>query len=276
MCQQLERYPDLLGETSFPLQGAANEKHSTDNSPVSNSPENTSFLVSTFLVFDIISSASLNTAPTFQYHKALVTQHANMIETVSGCNAEVLLAILDVTKLALWKQSKLRSKRLDILELALPASTIKHRLVSSLMKGNGSSSAYLTPVYTHAALIYLLVSMSGAHTSLPGLQDHISALLNLVSDGLSLSTCDVKAYLAGMVWPFAIAGSMADLNHQQAFRHLISGIDSNLGNQNAPLTPLRKAQSIMEHCWETRNLNPDQEIGWLDAMHNLGLKTVLL
>lgn len=274
LSQQLDRTPDHLPGTSGRLQSAL--QSATNEIYCNNSSENMSFMVSTFLFFDIISSASLNTSPSLQNHKPLVTCHARMIETVSGCDPDVLLAILDITKLALWKKSMLECRKLDIMELALQASTIKNRLLDSLIKGEGSSSRYLTPVYTHAALIYLLISMSGAHTTLPGLQDHISAILSLISEGITLSTVGTKAYLTGIIWPLTMAGSMADLKHRQSLRHLMSTIDNTVCKQNLPLTSLGKAHAIMEHCWETRDFNPDHEIGWLNAMNNLGLTTVLL
>ena len=69
---------------------------------------------------------------------------------------------------------------------------------------------------------------------------------------------------------------MADCTHQYSFRHLLNDSDRSLCKKGAQLTSLETAQSITEYCWETRELNPDQENGWLDAMHNLGLRTALL
>lgn len=91
-----------------------------------------SFLVSTFLIFDITASASLKRDPILENHETLIIQHSHMIETISGCDAQIFLAMLSTTRLAIWKHTMLAQRHPDVVELANRASVIKSLLMECL------------------------------------------------------------------------------------------------------------------------------------------------
>lgn len=163
------------------------------------SVQSMSFLVSTFLVFDIMASASLKRDPILGNHETLIIQHAHMIETISGCDAQVFLAMLSTTRLAIWKHTMLAQRHLDVMELANRASVIKSLLMECLYRCSASARSHLTTIFSHATLIYLHVTVSGAHVGLPGLQDHVNIVLSSILDYMAFSSDDLKTSLGRLV-----------------------------------------------------------------------------
>ncbi|KAL5336254.1 fungal-specific transcription factor domain-containing protein [Aspergillus crustosus] len=224
---------------------------------------------STLLVFDdIISSTVLRETPRLhQYYQALLDGPDSPInpEDVVGCQGWVLLAISQISCLDARKQECKRTGNLDKLELVRRALPIKawledHLTQMQMHPGSAaqqthsplaifieeSRSSHLIPVitriWTHAALLYHFLVVSGWQPASEDVSYHVNQVLDLMSNHVK-----PRALLRTMVWPFAIASILAQASIEHQFLALV---------QNLQLIGLfgtiRNALEVMEMVWRGR------------------------
>lgn len=234
---------------------------------------------STLLILDdLIASTVYQEQPKlYEYHRGLLcntdidfTDPPINLEAVVGCQNWVLLYIGEITMLDAWKQRRKRAGNLDVMELVHRAKFIKDALENHLAELESktidtpqsercfldvfqsefsqqsetsfSQSSLVTRVWGHAALIYLFIVVSGWQPASAEVQNHVSRVLELI--GL----VSPPELLRTMVWPFCVAGCIAEPSHEAHFRSLAHAL------QPATLFgTVRKALEIMENVWLSRN-----------------------
>lgn len=229
---------------------------------------------SALLIFDdIIASTVHQTQPgLYEYqHSLLGAPDGNEIplnlETVIGCQNWVLLQIGEISVLDAWKQQCKRVGNLDVMELVHRAKTIKDSIQSHLAslesspgtrseetnsfldfftpeycRNSRNQSSLVTRVWAHAAFIYLFVVVSGWQPASADVRYHVSQILELLMRQIS-----PRSLLRTMVWPYCVAGCLAEPTQEAQFRGLLEALQPAGGCGTT-----RKALEIMEHVWRNR------------------------
>jgi hypothetical protein len=194
------------------------------------------------------------------------------LEAVVGCQNWVLLQIGEIAVLDAWKQQCIRAGNLDILELVPRATVIKNSLEAHLMRlendptiisKEGSSlldilisghsqhseipasqTSLVTHVWAHAALIYLSVTVSGWQPANVEVRCHVNQIITLQTHQLS-----PPALLRTMVWPFCVAGCLAEPAQEAHLRGMVEALQP-----SSVFGTVRKALEIMENVWSNRNV----------------------
>jgi hypothetical protein len=232
---------------------------------------------STLLILDdIMASMVLQEPPQlYRYHRSLLdnidgTENEPSIdfEDAIGCQNWVILQIGEICVLDAWKQGRKRAGNLDVIELVHRATAIKDALEARLAKletnslTDSSSTldmfiAYYTPqsklpaskcvlvsrVWAHAALIYLFVVVSGWQPASLNVRYHRGQILEL------LSQISPPALLRTMVWPFCVAGCLAEPAQESHLRAMAEALQP-----PSIFGTVHKALEIMEHAWHSRDV----------------------
>jgi hypothetical protein len=231
----------------------------------------------TLLIFDdIIASTVLQEEPRlYKYHygllgSALDTNPLIDVKAVVGCQNWVMLGIGEIAVLDAWKQQCKRAGNLDVMELVFRATAIKERFKEGFMlletnPGNVTStvnsllgaftsgqdekaatlatqSILVTRVWAHAALLYLCVVVSGWQPASDDMRYHRGRIVELLSREISPSEL-----LRTMVWPFCVAGCLAEPDQEVHFRHMAEQLQP-----PSVFGTVRKALEIMERVWRNR------------------------
>ena len=225
---------------------------------------------------DIIASTILQTKPgLYEYHRSLIgnidgTPPPINLEAAMGCQNWVLLQVGEIAVLDEWKQRCKRAGNLDVMELVGRATAIKDFLVARLMRlkiepapipKEGSSlldalgadssqsqrsfnqTSLVTSVWAHAALIYLFVVVSGWQPASVDLRYHVDLIIELLTHQIS-----PPALLRTMVWPFCVAGCLAERTQEAHFRGMVQALQP-----PSVFGTVRKALEIMENVWRNRD-----------------------
>ena len=230
------------------------------------------------LLDDIIASTILKEPPRlYGYHKSLLGQSDDSgngllrLENVVGCPNWVLLEMGKTVALNAWKHRCQQAGSLDVLELARHAAAIRDSLQTQISKLeatssnqgtgsvfeifhttiNGTQRRMVARVWAHAALVHLLVVASGWQPANPDIRRHVYQVIEL------LHQLSPPSSLRALVWPFYIAGCLADDAHKQQFRILAEA-----PQPRSVYGTVTKALKIIERVWK------DQE-GQHDSQHDL-------
>ncbi|KAF3762276.1 hypothetical protein M406DRAFT_264737 [Cryphonectria parasitica EP155] len=239
---------------------------------------------STLLILDdIIASTVLQEQPQlYEYHHDLlcsiddgVAKPRIDLEAVVGCQNWVLLHIGEIAKLDAWKQQCKQARDFDVLEFVRRATAIKDSLEACLTRldadqvmlpiENGESlldvlnpgycqqqpntpttsekSSLATRVWAHAAHIYLLVVMSGWQPASSAVRYHVGRIIELLTHQVS-----PPALLRTMVWPFCVAGCLAEPAQEVHLRGIAEALQP-----PSVFGTVRKALEIMEGVWRNRD-----------------------
>ena len=232
---------------------------------------------SALLIFDdIIAGTALQEQPKlYGYHHSLLASINGRVpsidlEPVIGCQNWVLLQIGEIATLDTWKQRCKRAGNLDVMELVQRAAIIKESLeihltrletdpiipqeVNSIFSVLGADScqqsraparqsSIITRIWAHAARLYLFVVVSGWQPANADVRHHINRILELLMNQLS-----PPALLRTVVWPFCVAGCLAEPAQEPLFRGLVDAMQP-----PSVFGTVRKALDIMEHVWANRN-----------------------
>lgn len=184
------------------------------------------------LIFDdIIEAATSRQEPKlYQHHLLLLRGDRPYIEleTVVGVKSCVLSSLGEVASLDVWRHQTQASGSLDGIKLAQRASVLMESLAIQLKQIQTPCStslinplerlgkpyySYYTPpdssrlvsqVWIHATIVYLITVVSGWQPANAELRYHVDQLVRIIR-------CRVQAPLIRtMVWPFCVAGSLAD------------------------------------------------------------------
>ncbi|WAO96644.1 Zn(2)-C6 fungal-type domain-containing protein [Fusarium falciforme] len=242
------------------------------------SAEQSAFRFSSALLMfdDIVASTVLQQKPKlYEYHQSLLDNvdeagPAVDLERVVGCQNWVLAQTGEIASLDAWKQNCKRAGNLDMMEMVRIAKAIKTSLETQLTgleateskgtnerqrhlnvltgydeqqsKTRAAQSSLVTKIWAHGALIYLSVVVSGWQPASVDIRYNVEGILKLVE-----SPVLPRALLRTMVWPFCVAGCLAEPAQERRFRAIVE-----------ELQPLRvfgtvcKALEIMEKVWRDR------------------------
>lgn len=243
------------------------------------SAEQAAFRFSSALLIldDIIASTVLQEEPRlYEYHRNLLdniddTDPPLNLEVAIGCQNWTLLNIGEIAVLDAWKQRCKRAGNLDVMELVHRATAIKDSLEAHLKRlGNdpilvprgdsglldvfiadhcrqsgtlAGQSSLATRVWAHAALAYLFVVVSGWQPSSVDVRYHVGRVVELLTHQLS-----PPALLRTMVWPFCVAGCLAESAQEAHLRGMVEVLQP-----PSVFGTVRKALEIMENVWRKRD-----------------------
>jgi hypothetical protein len=234
------------------------------------------FYSALLIVDEVVASTYLEGPPSLSaYHSQLLTNDGNpngraplSLEDFIGCENWVIVQIGETSALDAWKKSMKRSGQLDMMEMVARASVIKQALLCKLARleaatntlasqtGNlglftayndhlplipGGCTAFVTGVWAHAALLYLSVVVSGWQPGSAGIRENVVRILAL------LEQVPKSELLRTMVWPFCIAGCLAEREEECRFRALTDALVP-----HRLFGAARKALEIMENTWKCR------------------------
>lgn len=271
-CSNFSTVMSRLGPSSLVLPGQCMQVPSAEQAAFRFS--------STLLIFDdIIASTVLQEQPRlYKYHSGLLldTDSADEspinLEAVIGCQNWVLIQIGEIAVLDAWKQGCKRAGNLDIMELVRCATVIKGTLEARLMrlesepvttsKGGGSlldvltgdrghhlktsasQTSLVTRVWAHAALVYLFIVVSGWQPASVDVRYHVGQIIELLAYKISPS-----ALLRTMVWPFCVAGCLAEPAQEVHLRGMAKALQP-----PSVFGTVQKALEIMESVWRNRDV----------------------
>ncbi|OQU97022.1 Fungal Zn2-Cys6 binuclear cluster domain-containing protein [Cladophialophora immunda] len=244
------------------------------------SAEQAAFRFSSALVLldDIVASTALQEKPVlYKYHHSLLSGTDQSgppidLEAICGCQNWVLLQISEIAALDAWKQECKRAGDLDVMELVRRAAPIKNTLVAQLSRveanpaiaSKSASSildglftpyyhgehpeqvfahtALVTRVWAHAALLYLFVVVSGWQPTSGDVRHHVSRIVDLLTHQIS-----PPALLRTVVWPFCVAGCLAEPAQEACLRGMVEALQ-----RPSVFGTVHKALEIMENVWHNR------------------------
>ncbi|KAF4614329.1 hypothetical protein G7Y89_g15407 [Cudoniella acicularis] len=233
---------------------------------------------STLLILDeIIASTVLQEQPRlYEYHRSLLgnidgTDPPVNLGTAIGCQNWALLQIGEIAVLDAWKQRCKRAGNLNVMELVHRATAIKDLLEahltrleadpviipkegSSLLdvftadycqqsKTPASQSSLVTRVWAHAALVYLFVVVSRWQPASVDMRYHVGRIVELLTREIS-----PPALLRTMVWPFCVAGCLAEPAQEAHLRGMVEALQP-----PSIFGTVHKALKIMENTWRNRD-----------------------
>ncbi|KAM0342537.1 hypothetical protein ACHAPU_009511 [Fusarium lateritium] len=231
------------------------------------------FSISLMLFDDVVAAASSNREPQlYLYHQGLLNGDDPLIEldTVVGVESCVVQLLGRVACLNARKQEDQLAGNLDGLALAQSASTIMGSLTTKLKHLQTSFSAPSSPerrkedyldalrtshharytaqdsllvsqVWTHATVVYLITTVSGWQPANATLRHHVAEIVELLQGNMD------GRLLRAMVWPFCVAGCLADASQENVFRCIV--------NKLRPVelfASLIKAAGVIEWVWQKR------------------------
>ncbi|PNP84975.1 hypothetical protein FNYG_01672 [Fusarium nygamai] len=212
------------------------------------------FYFAVLLWADIVSSTSLQVVPRLRkYYPDLISHdHGGTaidgllrMEEYVGCEGWALIAIADTAALDIWKQEEQRNGTLNdealvnrkehiegILRDGLrsldercstqetQSQRIFQRFYRSTDPNHLVKQAAATRIWAHAARIYLAIVTLGWQPDSPSVRESASEVLGLLQE------LDDPAILHSAVWPFCVAGCVADVSQEKGFRDLVAASGS--------------------------------------------------
>lgn len=194
------------------------------------------------------------------------------LEAAVGCQNWALLHVGQIAVLDAWKQQCKRAGDLDVMELVHRATAIKDSLEAHLTRleenpttapAEGSSfldaftydcgqqsvvpasqSSMVTRVWAHAALLYLFVVVSGWQPASATVRYHVHRIIDLLIRQIS-----PPALLRTMVWPFCVAGCLAEPAQEAGLRAMVGTLQP-----PSVFGTVRKALEMMENAWRDRQV----------------------
>ena len=200
------------------------------------------------------------------------------LEAVMGCQNWVLLQIGEISALAAWKRrqagngddtaselarrgnaiqgalnSRLDSMRnsQDSQPRTAQSSELDHNAVLGLFSEwqsqsqpstTASQRRAVTEIWAYAAIIYLLVTLHGGHSTQVEIRQNVDRVVALLAHKLS-----TPALLRTVAWPFCVAGCLAAPEQEAFFRHQAESLQP-----TGLFVTVHKAMEIMEQVWLKR------------------------
>ncbi|KAH8807669.1 fungal-specific transcription factor domain-containing protein [Xylogone sp. PMI_703] len=234
------------------------------------------FFLAVLIYTDIISSATLKRRPYLQaYHSDLMSdrdfkgksEYMLQMENFVGCKGWALLVISNITELYIAKDEAIKTGTFDQAKLVIRSEEIfqqiKTGLKGSERDGNGGETrlqniidSYYRPnnrdrvgeqslvnqIWANASKVYLIIAIEGWDLQSQSIRLAVSTILEL------LQAVSSPTILRSLVWPFFVAGCLAETNQEQKFRDItsISGALQAFGSMGAVLR-------ILEKVWQKRD-----------------------
>lgn len=243
------------------------------------SAEQAAFRFSSALLIwdDIIASTVLQEQPKlYEYHHSILgniddTKPLIDLQAIVGCQNWAILQIGEIAVLDAWKQRCKRAGNLNVIDLVHRATAIKNSLEAYLtqletdpgigLKEDSSlfavftadynqqsntparQSSLVTSVWAHAALVYLFVVVSGWQPANVDVRYHVGRIVELLARQVS-----PPALLHTMVWPFCVAGCLAEPAQEAHLRGMVEAFQP-----PGVFGTVHKALEIMEKVWRNRD-----------------------
>lgn len=242
------------------------------NTQIQNAEQAAFHFTSALVVLDdIIASTTLQKqSKLYNYHRYLLfngTRDSDgpvNIEAVFGIKNWVLLQIGEIAALDAWRRECKRIGNLDVLELAQRATSIKSSLTSHLTELKSqppndivspwdlplpsglvpSHRSLITRVWAHAALVYLSIVTSGWQPA----NDDVRYLFNQIVELLRYQVL-LPVLLRTAVWPFCVAGCLAEPNQEIHFHQMVK-----LLKPPSFFGKIHKAFQIIQSAWNSRRM----------------------
>ncbi|KAF1836435.1 hypothetical protein BDW02DRAFT_546039 [Decorospora gaudefroyi] len=225
------------------------------------------FLVGSFIVFDIIGSASTRSAPLLPLnHVRVVDDLGILLEPLVGFPNSVMELLLEVVTLDRWKNEARSVSKLSIVDLAKRGDGIQARLQQKLAAAGKPSSLTQAPTHPIVSKIFLLATITYLHVVVSGPYPAVPEIANSVAETIaafkSLQDLSLLRYL---VWPMCISGCLALEEHYDFFQDLMS---------REGVTPWStgtcfEAFGLMQECWKAR-VTSDTTCDWASVMKTRG------
>lgn len=239
------------------------------------------FFFAMLLRADIISCTSLQTTPRLQkYYPNLICHEFGgasiepllRMEEYVGCEGWVLIAIAQTAALDAWKREEQANDTLSAKALTNRAEqvygalqdgleglegrcrkreteprSILHTFYRSSDVNQAAKQATATRIWACAARIYLTIVTLGRQPQHPEIRESAGEVLRL------LQQSEDPAMLCGSVWPFCVAGCVADISQEKEFRDLAAATGS-----LQSFGPVGESLLILENVWNRRGEMNDE------------------
>ena len=123
-----------------------------------------------------------------------------------------------------------------------------------------NQTSFVTRVWAHAALIYLLVVVSGWQSASVDVHYHVGRVIELLTHQIS-----PPMLLRTMVWPFCVAGCLAESAQEAHFSRMVEALQP-----PSVFGTARKALEIMENVWRNRDAGDDTNRDLATCFRNQG------
>ncbi|KAK3400714.1 fungal-specific transcription factor domain-containing protein [Sordaria brevicollis] len=196
---------------------------------------------------DILSSSSLKKIPfgAPSYRELLASpSFCTSFEATTGCEAWILVTIMDATALEEWKRDQENQGNLSIRELVNRASRLEDTVEASIkrLEMSGGDKRLQSLVFAYALLTHLHAIVSGPLVSVPEISESIERSIvawKMIPDSTSPRS---------LAWPYCVCASLATGKQREVFEQYLildrlSSVDSTLGS-------LRELKAIVEECWK--------------------------
>ena len=239
-------------------------------------------MLGSFITFDIISSASTRSTPFLNIDHLYVLDTLRIpLESLNGCRTSVMALILEIALLDQWRKEAQSSRKLSIVDLANRGSQIQERLRQelaaiedepwagpSLCSPSGLSGTPAHPeiskIFALSAFTYLHAVISGAYPELPEIANSVSKTI------VAFKNMQDPRLVRSMVWPFCVAGCLAQETQYGFFRDLVSRANVTRWTTGTCFEALQ----IMEECWKAR-VATSASCDWATTMKQRGCYILL-
>ncbi|KAE9379910.1 hypothetical protein N431DRAFT_521727 [Stipitochalara longipes BDJ] len=250
-----------------------------------------SFLLGSFVSFDIIAAASSRSYPILQVdHRRVLEQLGIDLKYLTACENWVMILIFEISRLDDWKSKAEKAHNLSIVELAKRGGEIREYLqrrladidlrrrladidnVPSTKPSPSDVSKFrsrrnhleTTKIFALSAMTYLNVVLSGANPNLPEIAESVS---DTIAAFKAMNDPDM---FRNIVWPFCITGCLASEEQQDFFRSL--WCTANAKGQD--LGTCVKAFEIIKECWRLRKAG-SRLCDWASVIETSGCSILL-
>jgi hypothetical protein len=238
------------------------------------SAEQAAFRFSTALLImdSVVASTVLQEQPgLYEYHCGLLGNGPDGtsippidFESVLGIKGWAISHIAEVAAIDAWKRQCKMAGNLDVMELARRATVIKDSLLTHIRHLDNDSaivtdqdnklfqvftppdreSSLVTRVWAHSGLIYLSIVVSGWQPANIEVRYLVNEVLELLKNQSS------PALLRTMIWPFFVAGCLAEPSQESQFRAMVEGLQP-----PSVFGVVHKALELMENVWRNRGVD---------------------
>lgn len=242
------------------------------------------FFIGTFVWVDIIAGATFG--PAFLVGSGEATEKFEYVELlkmgrwdlkgVMGCQTWAMIAVREITELERWRDEHFdmlgdecvaemlaRGKALEN-GLRRAIAVLQRDLSAGVWGVEADDSKAVSLIFSHAALVYLHVILSGPDPNIKEIQESAERCLQCIEA--------LPAHLVIRIcWPLTVAGCMAPEALYARFKGVVERMNGK-GDGS-----LRKAVGVMEECWRLRSAgNMDgQGWWWRNVMEKLGVRILL-
>jgi len=205
------------------------------------------------------------------------------LSTFTGCEEWAIQGVLDIIKLASWKETMKTKNQLSIRELTTRASDIDTKLQREMVAlsariersshldffadPNAYTKLLVTRIYGYSALIYLYTVESGPCPDVPEIHANVFKIID------AFNALPQAETVRSLSWSLCIAGSMATGDQQTAFLDIAIKAKVN----RRPFGSSPHALAIIKECWRMQGSESTAEVtvDWKLAMQSLGLNILL-